>query len=141
MWRRGPTRTPPTIPTAAAAAWRVERPRRPRAEEGCVAEAAAAGAVVQAEPPVLRAPRRALHGVPARRVAAAPHRRRRQGGEGSRSAAARRRQGRWGHAVLGLERGAAGVPRREPARGREIRAAVVARPCAREAGTRECSLI
>jgi len=96
---------------------------------------------VPAEPPLLRAPRRALHGLPARRVAASPHRRRRRrrgggGGWGAAAAGGRRRRG---DAVLGLARGAARVRRREPARGREIRAAAVGRPRARQGGPRECS--
>lgn len=134
--RRAPP--PHRGPGRLGRAFLVVVPRRGRG-----AEAAAPGAVVPAEPPLLRAPRRALHGLPARRVAAAPHRRRRRrrgggGGWGAAAAAAGGRRRR-GDAVLVLARGAARVRRREPARGREIRAPAVGQPRARQGSPRECS--
>jgi hypothetical protein len=134
----------PNVAARGARRRRAPPPLRGRAAAGVLllfgrgAEAAAPGAVVPSKPPLLRAPRRALHGLPARGVAAAPNRRRGGGGRGRAAAAGGGR--RCDDAVLGLARGAARVRRRESARGREIRAAVVGRPCAGQTGSRECSL-
>ena len=108
------------------------------------AETAAPGAAVPPEPPLLRAPRGALHRLPASGLAAAPHRRRRRGGgggggRGGAAAVAPRGRPSRGDAVLVLQPSAARVRRREPARGREIRAAAVGHPRARQGSARECS--
>lgn len=113
--------------------------RRRLRGRGRSAETAAPRAALPPEPPLLRAPRGTLHRLPASGLAAAPHRRRRRSGGGRGGAAAPSRRRNRTDAVLVLQPGAARVRRREPARGREIRAAAVGQPRARQSSARECS--